>query len=75
MVAITGYPRSSCKVIILRHGENIRVCMGILTISLWKENESQIVIKKYLILLPQCIACCLNAYFVETRPFQGVIHF
>ena len=31
--------------------------------------------KKYLTLLPQCIACYLTAYFDEKSPFQQVVHF
>ena len=41
----------------------IRVCMGIFTTALRNKKLSQILKKKNLTLLPQCIACYLTAYY------------
>ena len=44
--------------------EIIRVCVGIFTTALRKKFKSNSKKKKYLTLLPQCIACYLTAYYV-----------
>ena len=43
-----------------RHGEIMRVCMEIFTTALGNKKIGQILTKKYLTLLPQCIACYLT---------------
>ena len=75
---ITGGQSSSCEMIILQnkiHGEIIWVCMEIFTTAQRNKKYTQILNKKYLTLLPQCIACFLTAYYVEKNPFWRVIHF
>ena len=56
-----------------RHGENIRVCTGIFTTALRKQKYSQILNRKYLTFLPQCITCrltaCWHEAILETYPF------
>ena len=67
----TGGPSSSCEMIILRnnsHGGIIRVCMEIFTTALRNKKIRQI-LKKYLTLLPQHIACYLTAYFDKKNAF------
>ena len=49
--------------------------MGIFTTALRNKKIRQILKKKYLTLLPQCIICYLTAYFDEKSPFKRVVHF
>ena len=70
---ITGGPSSSWEM--MRNnsqGGIIRVCMGIFTTALRNKKIRQILKKKYLTLLPQCIACYLTAYFDEKNPFSDL---
>ena len=59
----------SCEI---SHGEIIGVCVGKFTTALRNKIKFSI---KNLILIPQCIAYCLTAYYVEKNSLQRVIHF
>ena len=43
--------------------------MGISTTALRNKKISPILNKKYLTVLPLCIACYLTAYYVKKNPF------
>ena len=57
------------------HGGIIRVCMGIFTTALRNKKYVKFSKKKYLTLLPQCVACYQTTYFDEKSPFKRVAYF
>ena len=61
--------------IILRNKSHGEFLMEYLRPLLGIKKYSQILNKKYLTLLPQCIACYLTTYYVEKNSFWRIIYF
>ena len=63
----TGSLSSSCEIIILRNKGLAN--MGTFTTALMNKKKYGQILNIYFTLLPQCIACCLIAYYVEKKSF------